>query len=85
MVMYQIRFCYKNDDKKIKKDVAYHIYDSYETYEEAYEEMKLLIGICREIKFEEIVFAYSFPKRKIEPYVLFLSKKGKHFATIVSE
>lgn len=83
--MCQIRFYYKNDDEKIKKDVAYHLYDSYETYEEACEEMKLLMYICREIGFEEIVFTYSFPKREIEPYVLFLSKSGKSFATIVSE
>lgn len=83
--MYQIRFYYKNDDKNLKKDVTYHLYNSYETYEEACEEMKWLIDVYREIKVEEVVFAYSFPRRKIESYALFLSKRGKDFATIVSE
>ena len=33
--MYQIRIYYKNDDKNCKKEVVYHLYGSYETYEEA--------------------------------------------------
>lgn len=83
--MYQIRFYNKNDDKNVKKDIVYYLYNSYETYEEAYEGMKWLIDTCRIIGLEEIVFAYSFPRKMIEPYVLFLSKRGKKFATIVSE
>lgn len=83
--MYQIRFYNKNDDKNIEKDIVYYLYNSYETYEEACKEMKWLIDVCKTIGFEETIFAYSFPKKMIEPYVLFLSKKGKSFATIVSE
>lgn len=82
--MYQIRFYYKNDDKNYKKDIVYHIYNSYKTYEEACEEMKWLMDFYKEIEVEEVVFTYSFPKSKIEAYALFLSNRGKDLATIVS-
>lgn len=82
--MYQIRFYYKNDDKNYKKDIVYHLYNSYETYEEACEEMKWLMDFYKEIEVEEVIFTYSFPESKIEAYALFLSNRGKDFATIVS-
>lgn len=83
--MYQIRIYYKNDDKNCKKEVVYHLYGSYETYEEARQAMKYLIDCYREMGVKEVVFSYGFPKSEIEAYVLFLSKRGKDFATIVSE
>lgn len=83
--MYQIRFYYKNQDKSNPKDIVYHLYGRYETYEKACKEMKWLIDLYKEIQIDEVIFAYSFPKRKIEAYALFLSKRGKDFATIISE
>ena len=81
--MYEIRFYYKNDDVKVKKEVVYHLYNSYEKFEDAYKGIQCLIKFYSDINVNEVVFSPSFPKEKIEAYTLFLSKKGKEFSTIV--
>lgn len=60
--MYEIRFCYKNKDKCCQKDILYHLYDRYKTYEDAYREVKELKDIYK----ENIVFIYDFPKNKLK-------------------
>lgn len=77
--MYEIRFYYKNEDRHCKKNVVYHPYASYTTYQEACSELQWL----SEFYFNKVTFANSFPESKIESYTLLLSERGKSFATIV--
>lgn len=81
--MYEIRFYRKNDDKNIKDSITWHVYKFAETYDEIYNDFLWVINEFKELQIDNVVFHPSFPMDTIEPYVLFLDKKGKEMATIV--
>lgn len=78
--MYEIRQYYIEPARN--NELRYHIYNYYNTFDEAYIEYINLYKWYDKVDSKVNVFSISFPENKLESFVRFLDKKNKTLITI---
>lgn len=80
--MFEIRFYGKKSFVDFEEKIIYHIYDDYDNFEQAADELKALEQLYKKLSVDNFVFKISVDDEDLENYVINLDKNNKKLVTI---